>query len=162
MLSQPEASHIRMVQVRALSGGFPFSNRVETDPPQAWKELQSTSGLLLDPTLMQEFGVRRGDRLKLGSAEFRVLGSLQKGVPRSSRFSGFAPEIFMRELDLEATGLTGIQSLVHYHKAIELTAQTEADKAKALSEIRRVFTEAGVQIQTPENRKESIGEEKAM
>ncbi len=158
MLSRTDADHVRMVQVRALEGGFPFEGKVETTPPDAWKQLPTTSGILLDPVLMLEFNVQPGSRLKLGALELTVLGAVKKGVPRSSRFSGFAPEVFVREADLAATGLVGAQSLVYHHQTLELTAQSEPERKSAVAEIRKALSENGVQVQTPENRKETIGE----
>jgi predicted lysophospholipase L1 biosynthesis ABC-type transport system permease subunit len=49
----------------------------------------------VEGALLEEFGLVVGDGLKLGKRELRILGVVKKGVPRSSRFSGFAPEVFI-------------------------------------------------------------------
>lgn len=158
MLRAPASDRTRMVQVRALEGGYPFGNSVQTVPPDAWAHLQSQPGILLEPSLLMELGVHEGDKIKLGALELPVLGSVLKGVPRSNRFSGFAPEVFVRHADLAATGLVGLQSLVYHHSALELSASTESNRQAAVSEIRKVFSENGVQVQTPQERRELVGE----
>ena len=163
MLSVPSTKRTRLVQVRALEGPYPFGNQVETQPPGIWEKLQDRSGILLEPSLMVELGVHANDTLKLGALELTVLGSVSKGVPRSNRFSGFAPEVFISRADIEATGLAGLQSLVYHHVAIELRAINEAERKDAVGEIQKNFSENGVQqngvqLQTPENRTEAAGE----
>lgn len=158
MLQVPASARTRIVQVRALEGGYPFGTQVETLPTGAWSQLQARSGILLEPALMTELGVSPGDIMKLGNLELPVLGAVLKGVPRSNRFSGFAPEVFIRRIDVDATGLAGAQSLVYHHAALELRAQNESMREVAVAEIRRVFSENGVQVQTPEDRREVVGE----
>jgi len=158
MLSAPSRERARLVQVRALEGGYPFGSHVETQPPEVWSQLQAHGGILLEPPLLFELGVSPGETVKMGSLELKVLGTVSKGVPRSNRFSGYAPEVFIRHADLEATGLLGAQSLVNYHAALELTAAAADNRATALAEIRRAFSENGVRVQTPEERQELAGE----
>ncbi len=158
MLSDPSGAHSRLVQVRALEGGFPFGTTVDTVPVGAWQSLQEQHGILLDPALLAEFDVHPGDKLKLGATEFTVLGEVTKGVPRSNRFSGFASEAFIRLKDLPSTGLAGSQSLVFHHLFLELRPGTEAERKAALAEVRKSFSLKGVQIQTPEDRSETFGE----
>lgn len=158
MLSVPSNARTRLVQVRAVEGGYPFGTQVVSSPPGAWNALHQQAGILLEPALMLELGVSEGDTIKLGALELPVLGSVSKGVPRSNRFSGFAPEVFIRQADLPATGLAGAQSLVYHHAALELSATTPGERKKALEALRKTFSENGVQLQTPENRREVIGE----
>lgn len=158
MIGTPSGDRTRLVQVRAIEGGYPFGSAVETDPPDVWSRLQTGPFVLVEPALLVELGVQPGQRLKLGGMELSVLGAVTKGVPRSNRFSGFSPEIFMRHADLEATGLVGARSLVFYHRMLELRAGTERERGTAVTEVRRLFPDRGVQVQTPEDRRETIGE----
>jgi putative ABC transport system permease protein len=158
MIGTPSGERTRLVQVRAIEGGYPFGSAVETDPPDVWSRLQTGPFVLVEPALLVELGVQPGQRLKLGGMELTVLGAVTKGVPRSNRFSGFSPEIFVRHADLEATGLVGARSLVFYHRMLELRAGTERERGTAVAEVRRLFPERGVRVQTPEDRRETIGE----
>ena len=158
MLSLPSGERSRLVQVRAIEGGYPFYATVETEPPEAWQRLQTERGIIVETSLLEEFGLKVGQSFKLGAIELPILGSLRNGMPRSNRFSGFAPEAFLRHADLEATGLAGAQSLVFHHRALELWPESAAQRRATIAAIKRLFPEDGVQFQTPEEREEAIGE----
>jgi putative ABC transport system permease protein len=158
MIGPVTGTRTRLVQVRAIRGGFPFRASVETVPPGLWSRLDEQPGMLVEAALLADLGVQVGDRLKLGAIELPVLGTVLKGVPRSSRFSGLTPEVFMREADLAATGLQGARSLVFYHRFLELNARNEAARLEITEEIRKRFAGNAVQIQTPESRRETLAE----
>jgi putative ABC transport system permease protein len=107
MVGVPGGERSRLVQVRAVAGGYPFYATVDTEPASVWGSLEDGGGILVERALLDEFGLKVGDLLKIGAREFRLLGTVKKGVPRSSRFSAFAPEVFIRHQDLESTGLAG-------------------------------------------------------
>jgi putative ABC transport system permease protein len=158
MVSVPGGNHSRLVQVRALAGGYPFYATVDTEPAAVWETLGAGGGILAERALLDEFGLKVGDFLKLGAREFRILGVVKKGVPRSSRFSAFAPEVFIRQPDLESTGLAGAGSLVYHHRSLLLEASSTKELSALVSTIMAAFPERGVEFQTPEKRREAIGE----
>jgi putative ABC transport system permease protein len=158
MVSVPGGERSRLVQVRAVGGGYPFYATVDTEPVAGWGSLERSGGILVERALLEEFGLKVGDGLKIGAREFRVLGVVKKGVPRSSRFSAFAPEVFIRHQDLESTGLAGGGSLVYHHRSLLLEAGSPKELAALVSAIMAVFPEQGVEFQTPEKRREAIGE----
>ena len=158
MLSLPSGERSRLVQVRAIEGGYPFYTTVETEPPEAWQRLQTQRGIIVETSLLEEFGLKVGQSFKLGALELPILGSLRNGMPRSNRFSGFAPEVFLRHADLEATGLAGAQSLVFHHRALELWPESATQRRATIAAIKRVFPEEGVQFQTPDEREDALEE----
>lgn len=158
MVSVPGGERSRLVQVRAVGGGYPFYATVDTEPVSVWNSLEEGGGILVERALLEEFGLRVGDVLKVGAREFRVLGVVKKGVPRSSRFSAFAPEVFIGHQDLASTGLAGGGSLVYHHRSLLLEAGNSKELAALVSAIMAGFPEQGVEFQTPEKRREAIGE----
>src|SRR5208282_3162139 len=73
MMSFPAVGRLRLVQVHAVEGAFPFYGAFETDPAGAAGRLRSGGPVaVLEPTLMAQFGVRTGDKVKLGRAFFTV------------------------------------------------------------------------------------------
>ncbi len=158
MIGPPSGDRTKLVQVRALEGGYPFGNTVECEPQGSWERLRNTSGIVVEPSLLEEFGTSVGQTLKVGTLELPILGVVSNGVPRSNRFSGFAPEVFIRLADLPATGLAGEQSLAYHHLAVDWEASTEPERASLSSKAREALAGKSVQVQTPEDRKESIGE----
>jgi putative ABC transport system permease protein len=146
----------RLVQVRGLDGGYPFYGKVETTPADAWSRLRFEPGVLLEAALLDQFGAKVGDKVKLGSMELPILGVVSKPAPRSSRFSGFAPEAYVRLEDLARTGLLGATSLSFHHLHLELPSGANAQQAKRT--IRQSFPDTTWRLETPDDRRESLGD----
>ena len=72
----PEAT--RLVQVRALSGGFPFYGRLETEPATAADEFRRGAGALVEGSLLTQFNANIGDTIRLGNLTTRIAGKLQR------------------------------------------------------------------------------------
>ena len=151
MLYFAGADAARMVQVRGIDGDYPFYGEVQTSPADGWARLHKEAGILLEPALLDQFSVKVGDKVKLGSLELPILGTVLKPAPRTNRFSGFAPEAYVRHEDLERTGLLGTNSLASHHLHLELNRQGVAD------EIRKSFPEAPWRYETPDKRRENLG-----
>ncbi len=123
MLYFSTAGSARLVQVRGVEGEYPFYGTVETEPADAWGRLPEGPGILLEPALLDQFGAQVGDKVKLGTLELPILGIVRKPPPRGNRFSGFAPEVYVRLGDLERTGLLSTRSLASYHVHLEVTSR---------------------------------------
>jgi putative ABC transport system permease protein len=150
MLSFPTPGAARLVQVRGLQGEFPFYGKLETMPPDAWTRLMAEGGIVLEPALLEQFGAKIGDRVKLGDLELSIVGAMPKPPPRSSRYGGFAPEVFVRLADLDRTGLLGTRSFASYDLHLELARPELARR------IRRAFNDQPWRFETPENRREAL------
>jgi putative ABC transport system permease protein len=142
----------RLVQLRGLEGEFPFYGKVETSPTDAWARLQREPGVVLEPALLDQFSAKVGDKVKLGSLELPILGTITKAAPRSNRFSGFAPEAYMRLADVAATGLLNTNSFAFHHLHLQL------DGPNAEREIRRQFNDSSWRFETPDKRRENLGD----
>jgi putative ABC transport system permease protein len=156
MLAIAASGDARLVQVRAIDGGYPFFGTVETAPPDAWARLRAEGGVLLEPGMTEQFGLKPGDKVRLGKVEFVIRGIVEKPAPRSSRFSGFAPEAYVRLADLDSTGLLGGSMLAFEQRHLRLPAGADAQAVK--SRLRDEFPEAPWRIETPEDRRETLGD----
>jgi len=59
----------RLMQVRGIEGEYPFYGTVETRPADAWQKLKNGGGVLLEPAILDQFGINSVDFLrKLTSA----------------------------------------------------------------------------------------------
>ena len=81
----------RIVQVRALEGGFPFYGEVVTAPAGAFTQLRAGDQAILEDTLLAQFGVKVGDPVRIGEATFTVAGALQKIPGESPAVAMLAP-----------------------------------------------------------------------
>lgn len=156
MLYFSTADAARLAQVRGLDGEYPYYGTVQTTPADAWQRLRSEPGILLEPALLEQFGAKVGDRVKLGAIELPILGVVNKPAPRSSRFSGFAPEAYVRLADLARTGLLGTTSLAFHHLHLELPPG--ADPREMKRALRKEFEETTWRFETPDDRRETLGD----
>ncbi|MCW1886497.1 ABC transporter permease [Luteolibacter flavescens] len=144
----------RMVQVRGIEGGYPYYGEVETNPAGGWQKLKEGPGILLEPALLDQFGAKPGDEVELGGLRLPILGSVTKPAPKSSRFSGFAPEAYVRLGDIEATGLLSKNSMSSHQVHLEIP-----DAAGDLKEtIRQAFPDTPWRLETPADRRENLGD----
>jgi putative ABC transport system permease protein len=156
MLYFPGADAARLIQVRGIQGDYPFYGKVETTPAGAWERLRSGPGILLEPALLEQFNAKMGDSVKLGAIELPILGVVNKPPPRSSRFSGFAPEAYVRLADLAGTGLLRTTSLVFYYLHLELPPGADPQQTKRA--VIAAFPEATWRLETPADRRDALGD----
>jgi len=156
MLYFPTADGARLVQVRGIEGGFPYYGTVQTTPADAWRRLSSEPGILLEPALLDQFQAKIGDRVKLGTLELPILGVVNKPAPSSGRFTGFAPEAYVRLSELGATGLLGKASMASY--ALHLQMPGKVDSKKLKEALRVEFPDANWRLESPDDRRETLGD----
>lgn len=149
----------RLMQMRGIEGEYPFYGKVETRPADAWERLQAAgaeSGVLLEPAVLDQFGAKIGDEVKVGKIRLKILGVIDKPAPQSSRFSGFAPEAYVRLADLESAGLLGTKSMASFTVHLQMDGGVYADDLK--DRVRQDFPEVVWRLETPEDRRENLGD----
>src|SRR5262245_38691651 len=78
MIYFPNSGGTRLVQVRALTGDFPFYGSLETQPPNAARAFRQGGSALVEDTLLLQYNAKVGDPVRLGQLNTRLGGSLQK------------------------------------------------------------------------------------
>lgn len=151
----PKAGQTRLVQVRALGGGFPFYGKFETEPPGMNPAQMNEPVIVLDPLILVQYGLERGDLVRLGEVDFTIVAALVR-VPGEAAFAGlFAPRAYIPLSQLEATGLVGTGSIVFhrvYFAELDRPAGDIADTHAAR------FAEARLEAETVVDRREEVGE----
>jgi putative ABC transport system permease protein len=117
----------RLVQVRAISGAFPYYGALEAEPAYSPRAFQSGANALVDENVMMQFHARIGDRLKIGEQEFRIAGKLRKIPGETLAFSLISPRIYIPMAYLDQTGLLQKGSLVRYRVYFKLPANIDVD-----------------------------------
>ena len=120
----------RLVQVRGLEGEYPFYGSVETRPVDAWKRFHEEPGILLEPALLDQFQAKIGDEVELGNLRLKIMGVIEKSAPRASRFSGFAPEAYVRLSDISRSGLLGKSSMSSHQIHLEIPNGPSSERLK--------------------------------
>ena len=112
--------------------------------------------LFLETALLEQFGAEVGDRVLLGEAEVPITGRVTKPAPRIGRFAGFAPDAYINPAALEASRLLDRTSLTRYYAHLLLKDGVDPDDLS--KRLREGFPEAGLRFETPESRREQLGE----
>ena len=105
MVFFPRGGDSRLVQVRAISGGFPFYGALESTPPLSLAEFHRGANALVDENVMLQFNAKVGDRLKIGDQEFRIVGRLRKIPGETLAFSLISPRVYIPMAYLDRTEL---------------------------------------------------------
>lgn len=155
MVFFPSADAGRLIELRAVQKGFPFYGDVNTEPPGAIVHLFEKPLILLEESTMAEFGLRVGDAVHLGKAEFRVVGRLQliPGEAVASLFS--APRAFIAGSFLDLTGLLKQESLSWHRMYFKIP--DERDGNRALPLFKRKADQMGWRVDTVQDRQRSLG-----
>ena len=74
MVYFPRVNGTRLIEVRAMTGGYPFYGDFTTDPPGARHLLATTKRVLVDDALMLQYDVEIGDSIRLGLSTFVIGG----------------------------------------------------------------------------------------
>ncbi len=111
-MSFPATHRLRLVQVHAIEGAFPFYGKFETDPPGRRERLAGPDpSPSLSPRLAH--GVDRR-AVKLGDDPFHGGGSAEEEPGESPAVSMMAPRAYVPLSTLAATGLAGNEALARY------------------------------------------------
>lgn len=156
MILFPGSGGTRLVQVRALEGGFPYYGRIEAEPAGAEAAFRRGDGVLVEETLLLQFGARVGDEVRIGGLTTRVAGSLLKVPGETVAFATIAPRVYLRMADLEVTGLLREGSLARYRVLFRLPEST--DVAKLVERNRPRLDALRLAVATVAERKEDLGE----
>ena len=123
----PASGESRLVQVRAIGGGFPYYGALETEPDSALANFHDGANALVDENVMLQFNAQVGDRIKIGDYEFSIGGRLRKIPGETLAFSVISPRIYIPFSYLDRTQLIQKGSLVRYRVFFKLDPQTNVD-----------------------------------
>lgn len=131
----PRTAGVRLVQVRAIEGEFPFYGEITTEPAGRWLALRRLDGALVDPALLAALGGAVGDTLALGNARFPIIGTVLNVPGDVGVMSALGPRVYIAARTLERTGLLRYGSRAEYAEFLELPrgrlAQEVRDKYRS-------------------------------
>ena len=151
----PPAGQSRLVDLRALGGGYPFYGELETDPPTAAAAFRRGEGALVEETLLAQVNASPGDSIRIGSLTTRVLGRLRKVPGETVGFSALAPRVLVSRELFDQTGLLRTGSLARYKAHFRLPVHVNPDAL--VDRIRPEMNELKLGASTVESKKKDIG-----
>ncbi|HAA14858.1 MAG TPA: ABC transporter permease [Cytophagales bacterium] len=155
MVYFPKTEDTRLVQIRALEGDFPFYGKMETDPPNVSQLLKSSQVAIVDRALMEQFGAKVGDSIRVGTLGFRVIGMLDKVPGANEVVSMVAAPVYIPRRYLAETGLMRLGSQVRTNLYFKLPDQINADTLKDV--LYDEYSEQGWGFETVTDRQNSLG-----
>lgn len=128
MIANPAVLTTRLVEVRAITPGYPLYGQIVSAPAAAWSTLHSGRNVIVDRGLLITLQAAVGDSLTLGNSTFRVAGILQS-VPGDVGIAAvIGPRVYVSQQHIPATGLLGFGSRASYEAVVKLPASLSPDK----------------------------------
>jgi putative ABC transport system permease protein len=155
MIYFPKGNGTRLVQVRALQGGFPYYGSLETIPAAAGMNFRNGRKALVDQTLMLQFNAQINDSIKIGKLTFQIAGTLNKAPGQTGISSNIAPIVYIPLQYLQLTGLEQIGSRITYNYYYKYNRPVNI--TKLVKGMEPQFEKAGLNYDTVDNRKENTG-----
>src|SRR5688572_30343949 len=157
MLILPNAGGpTRLVQVRAIEGGFPFYGDLDVRPKEGRAALAGGMNALLEESLMVQFALQPGDKVRLGTAEYTIAGSLRSVPGEAAAVTALAPRVFVPLSTVGGTGLLQQGSLSRYRYYFKFPKQFDVESL--VRELRDRFREQRLGYDTVEERKRELGQ----
>lgn len=146
----------RLVQIRALQGGYPYYGEIETTPAIAAKTFKTGQRTaLVDKTLMLQFKAKIGDSIKIGELIFKIEGAIDKVPGQSGIAATVAPVVYIPLKYLQQTGLTETGSRIQYKYYYKYDNPGAVEKV--LKDIQPILEKEGLDIETVASKKEDTG-----
>ncbi len=120
MVSDAARGTTRLLQVRAVTPEYPLVGLEDTEPADAWARMRASGGVVAEPAVLLQLGASIGDTLAVGYARLPVVGTVSDAAPESGFRSALGPRVYIRQKDLEATGLVTFGSLASYDAFLAL------------------------------------------
>jgi putative ABC transport system permease protein len=138
----------QLIELKAVDGRWPLVGAATIQPdqtlPAALGQKDGQYGLLAEQIVLDRLGLHPGDTAKIGTASFRVAGTLAHEPDRVGTAAIIGPRVLISADALPSTGLISPGAMVRY--AIRLTT---ADPARIVAEIRQQFPNQGWRIRDP-------------
>lgn len=134
-----------MVALKGVDAAYPLYGAVTLDPPQPLAEalgegpagggpagtdrpgdVPSLPGVVVDPLLLERFGVRVGDVLTVGAQRFRIAAALLGEPDRVVQGITYGPRVLMSLQGLDRTGLLVPGTLLQSGARVRLPGPGEA------------------------------------
>jgi putative ABC transport system permease protein len=155
MIYFSKSGDTRLVQIKALEGGFPYYGNIETTPVQASKNFRKGQYALVDAALMQQYKARVNDSVKIGQLTFVIAGVLNQAPGQTGMSAGIAPVVYIPMQYLEKTGLVEKGSRINYNYYYKFDKKTDVDKLA--DSLDAQLDKNNLHYETVETRKQNTG-----
>jgi putative ABC transport system permease protein len=128
MVYFPKSGGTRLIEVKALSGEFPYYGEFETVPASAARSFRNAQQALVDKALMLQFNAKPGDSVKIGNLSFAIAGTLLGAPGKTGVSTAVAPVVYIPMNYLQQTGLEQKGSRFNYRIFFKYDKPTDMSK----------------------------------
>ena len=151
-----QSGAVRLVQVRAVRGGYPYYGEMTTDPPGMWHRLDEPGTALVEQSLLAQLDAAIGDSIRLGAVWFRIRGALTSLPPELSFRGAVGPRVYIHETMLAGTGLLRFGSLARHEAYLQIRDDLELQRF--VDRHHDVFRRAGVGFDSAADQAENLAQ----
>jgi putative ABC transport system permease protein len=154
MVLAPTSDEVRLLQVRAVDGGFPFYGAVTTRPEGLWGDELKSGAVLVDAAVLTQLDTRVGDSLVIGRSRLEIAGTVED-MPTDVGFqTAIGPRVYISQETLAGARLLGFGSLARYEVFLHLPS---IDDREALRDrYGDIFRETRVRYSLAEEQAQSL------
>jgi putative ABC transport system permease protein len=145
----------RLIQVRALEGGFPYYGVIETQPASAAATFRNKREALVDQTLMLQYKAGIGDSVRIGNLSFAIAGTMVQAPGQTGLAASVAPVVYIPLRYLEETGLVQKGSRVNYKYYFQFNGGVNVEEMA--TKLRPRLEAEGMYYETVQSQKEDTG-----
>src|SRR5690606_38094800 len=91
MVLAPSTGAVRLLQVQAVAGEYPFYGERTTEPAGLWPLASGARQALADPAVLAQLGIGVGDTVMIGESRFEVAGTVAERVGEVGLQSAIGP-----------------------------------------------------------------------
>ncbi len=114
------SGNTRLVQVRAVSRGYPIYGEIVSAPAPAFGNMHEGRHAVVDPSILISLDANIGDSLMLGSARFLITGTLQAVPGDLGITAAIGPRAYVSDRYLDETGLLVFGSRAEYEALLRM------------------------------------------
>jgi putative ABC transport system permease protein len=151
----PKSEGTRPVNVKAISGTYPFYGKLMTEPAVASSTFQNGRKALIDNTLRIQFGLNIGDSVRIGERGYEIVGHIVSAPGRAGIGASIAPAVFLSLNELDSVNLLQRGSRVEYSFLYKLTDKTDAEVL--VKQLKPTLDGEKYTLETVGDRKKSTG-----
>ena len=154
MVLAARSQSVRLLQVRAVDGGFPFYGDVHTVPEGMWRGSIRDDEVFVDPAVLTQLDTEIGDTLVIGRARLAITAAIID-VPTDLGFqTAIGPRVYLSQDAMARAELLGFGSLARYE--IFLRLPDLDDRGALRDRYGEVFSEAQVGYTLAEEQAQSL------
>ncbi len=135
--ASPTGLSTQLIELKAVETGYPYYGVVKVEPPYPLADLlapragqvpdQPVHGAVVQESLLIRMGLSVGNRLRIGQAEFVIMGVLRKEPDRVASLFSLGPRVMISQQGLAASELIKPGSRVRERYLLRVPGSADPD-----------------------------------